>query len=88
MNRSYIGIVTTSGLQAIYRETDHVMRFLHRRLYRKRPYDGVCCWAVMSVEAAERIERQTKLGETQLALRALQENSIHFGSILPATDDD
>ena len=87
MNRSYIGVVTTTGLEAIYSETDDVRRFLSRRLYRRRPNEAFCCWAVMTAEEAEYIDHQTKAGEHQLALRALQEYSVHFGSILPTMDD-
>lgn len=87
MNRSYVGIITAQGLQALYSENDHLLRFVVRRIYRKRPYDGICCWAVIPEEAAELIERQTEQGESQLAFQALQEYSIHGGSILPAVDD-
>ena len=88
MNRSYVGVVTAQGLQAIYQESDHLLRFLNRRLYRKQPFLGLCCWAVMAEEFADQIERQTKVGDSQSALRAFQENAIHFGSILPSERED
>jgi len=88
MNRSYVGIVTASGLQAIYIESDHLLRFLDRRIYRKQPYEGLCCWAVMPEEAARQIEHQTRMGQNQHALAALQEHSIYCGSILPSSGEN
>lgn len=87
MNRSYVGIITHRGLQAIYHENDHVVRFLNRRLYRRRPYGGLCCWAVMPDETADQVERQMELGENLLALRTMQTHALHFGSILPHFDE-
>ena len=87
MIRSYVGIVTTRGLQAFYCENDHIVRFLNRRLYRHKPYAGLCYWAVMPDETANQVERQLELGEYVLALRTLQTHALHYGSILPASDD-
>ena len=87
MNQAYVGIITGRGLQVIYRENDHLLRFLGRRVYRKQPYRGVCCWAVIPEETAEFIERQTQLGESRLALKTLQEHALHGGSILPDTGE-
>ncbi len=86
MNRSYVGVVTARGLQAIYRENDHVVQFLNRRFYRQEPYSGICCWAVMADETADQVERQMEFGENQLALRTLQSHALHCGSILPNAD--
>ena len=86
MNRSYVGIVTAQGLQAIYRESDHLVRFLHRRLYRQRPFDGFCYWAVMPDERVGQIESQIDQGDGQAALKSLQECADYLGAILPSSD--
>ena len=83
MNRSYLGVVTRRGLEAFFQEEDHVIRFLHRRVYRRRPYDGFCCWAVMQDEIASQIEFQLEAGDHLLALRTLQSHAMHWGAILP-----
>jgi len=85
MNRSYVGIVTAQGLQAIYRESDHLVRFLHRRLYRQRPFDGLCYWAVMPDERVGQIESQIDQGDGQAALKSLQECADYLGAILPSS---
>ena len=86
MNRSYVGIVTAHGLQAIYRESDHLMRFLDRQLYRNRPFGGLCYWAVMPDEVVVQIELQISDGESEEALQALQEYAAFLGPILPSSD--
>ena len=83
MNRSYVGIVTLRGLEAIYPENEHVIRFLHRRVFRKRPYGGLC-WAVLSDEVLDCVERQLAVGEHRLAFWTLQAHADFGGSILPS----
>jgi hypothetical protein len=83
MNRSYLGVVTRKGLEALFQEEDHVIRFLHRRVYRRRPFDGFCCWAVMSDEIADQIELQIEFGDYFQALRTLQSHAMHWGASLP-----
>ena len=86
MAQCYVGIVTRRGLESLFAETEDVVRFLDRRLYRRRPYPGISFWAVMPDEAAELIATQLRMGEQREALRTLQVNSLHLGSILPSGD--
>ena len=86
MGQSYVGVITAHGLQAIYRENNHVVRFLDRQLYRKKPFCGLCCWAVIPDQVVQQIEIQIRLGECQAALRSLQEHASFMGPILPASD--
>lgn len=83
MNHSYLGVITRRGLEAFYPEEDHVIRFLHRRVYRVRPYTEFCCWAVMHGEIAHLIELQIEFGEPRLALWTLQQSALHWGMSLP-----
>lgn len=84
MAQCYVGMVTRRGLEGLFAETEDVVRFLDRRMYRQRPYRGVCLWAVLPDEAAEQVRMQLEFGEQREALRTLQCQSLHFGSILPS----
>ncbi len=84
MTQSYVGVITTEGLQAIYRESDHLVRFLERRLYRTRPVAGLCYWAVLADQDLEYIELQLQQGESHAALRSLEEAAEFGGVILPS----
>lgn len=86
MNQSYVGVITAHGLQAIYQESDHVVQFLDRQLYRKKPFFGLCCWAVIADHVAEQIEFQIRLGDSKAALRVLQEYADFLGPILPRSE--
>ena len=86
MNRAYVGIVTRRGLEAIFPENDHVVRFLHRRVYRRRPFAGVCCWAVLSDEMTDQIEWHLEFGENLLALQTLLSEAVQYGSIPPSLE--
>jgi len=83
MIQSYVGVITAEGLQAIYRESDHLVRFLERQIYRRRPVAGLCYWAVLGDQDLEYIELQLQHGECQAALRALEETAEFGGAILP-----
>ena len=84
--QSYVGIVTADGLQAIYRENEHVLRFLDRQIYRKKPFPGLCYWAVIAKPVVEQIEIQIRLGDSLSALQVLQEHADFLGPILPESN--
>ena len=86
MTQCYVGIITRRGLVGLFLENDHVVHFLVRRLYRRRPYSGIGFWSVLPEEAAEVIQALLELGEHREALRMLQSSSLHFGSILPSDE--
>lgn len=88
MNRSYLGIVTHRGLEAIFREEDHVIRFLHRRLYRRQSCDGICCWAVMNDDVVRHIQLLIREADCHAALRTLQTHALHWGVSLPDVSED
>ncbi len=87
MNKSYIGIVTRHGLEALYRENAHVIRFLHRRVYRKQPITAICYSAVLDDQVARAIEWQISVGDRGLALTTFQIYSIDSGSSLPIPNE-
>jgi len=88
MNRSYLCIVTRRGLEAIFREEEHVIRFLHRRLYRQRSCDGICCWAVMNDDVVRHIQLLIREADGLAALRTLQTHASHWGVSLPDAAED
>lgn len=86
MERGYIGIVTRRGLEGLYLETEHVVRFLDRRVYGQQPYLGCCFWAVLGSDIAERIQWDIEQADFQSALSSLQLSSSHYGPIMPSDD--
>ena len=88
MNQSYLGIVTRNGLEAIYLEEDHVIRFLHRRLYRRNACDGICCWAVMNDDVVQHVRMLIREADGLAALRTLQTHATHWGVSLPCLEED
>ena len=83
MNRSYLGVVNRCGLEALFQENDHVVRFLHRRVYRSRGSNAACYWAVMDDPTARVIEFQISMGESAQAWRTLQQYAFDYGVSLP-----
>ena len=80
MNDSYIGLVTRNGLQALYPESKHVVRFLERRAFRRPPY-SILIWAVLTSDIAECIEYELSIGESVSALKILQMEALFFGTL-------
>jgi hypothetical protein len=83
MKRSYLGLATPNGLEALYQENDHVVRFLHRRIYRPRALAAICYWAVLEDRFARLIEFQISIGEFAQAWYTLQYCAIDAGVSLP-----
>lgn len=86
MVRSYIGVVTRRGLEALYEENDHVVRFLNRRICRGRRTGGLL-WAVMDDDASEFVGVQLALGEMLAALHSLEAYAAYYGAMCPDTAD-
>ena len=86
MVRAYIGIVTRRGLEALYEENDHVVRFLNRRVCRRRRAGGLL-WAAMDDDGAEFVGVQLALGEMQAALRSLEAYALYYGPMFPDSAD-
>ena len=86
MVRSYIAVVTHRGLEALYGENDHVVRFLNRRVCRGCRMEGLL-WAVMNDDAAEFVGVQLALGEMRAALGSLEAYAVHYGAMFPDSAD-
>ena len=87
MEGSYVRIVTRHGLEALFPESDDLVRFLDRRVYRRLPYLGICVWAVLQQDIADLVQHQLRNGDQDRALSLLQDHSRSHGPILPSTYD-
>ncbi len=86
MHCGYIGLFTSRGLEGLYLESEHVVRFLDRRVYGRQPYLGCCFWAVLGSDIAERIQWDIERAHFQSALSSFQLNATHYGPIMPSDD--
>lgn len=83
MLRAFAGLASPNGLEALYSENDHVVRFLVRRAYRKTTVPRVCFWAVMDDSLACAIELLLEQGQQREALMSVCLLSEDFGPICP-----
>ncbi len=84
---SYVGLITTEGLECFWLEHEHTGRFLERRL--RREQSGFCCgyWAVVDNEAIHIVGALLDAGWAHEAALALQGLAQHFGTIIPQAPD-
>ena len=84
MHRNYIGIITPHGLEALYPESDDILRFLQRRLARRTTNPAICYWFDIDEQAATELTRHLRQGYTREALQELQAHVRFGGPMLPA----
>jgi hypothetical protein len=84
MMRSYLGIITSHGLESLFLESDYVLQFLARLAYTEQPLRGVCYWAAMNVPEATEIQGQLDEGDSDRALQILHASARFIGPILPS----
>ena len=58
MMQSYLGVITSRGLQSLFLESDYILRVLARLAYAEQPARAVCYWAAMQAPEATRIQEQ------------------------------
>jgi hypothetical protein len=89
MDDSYLGIVTSRGLETFVLETEHAAAFLLRRARLHQASTSTCCWAVLDEDAAQAVSRWIKAQQFTEALKLLNLRAKHLGRMLPEiTDDD
>jgi len=89
VTNSYLGIVTSRGLETLVVETEHAAVFLFRRAARHGDADAVCFWAVLDEKTARNVMRQIDCRRFRDALCQLNSRAVHLGTLLPPlTDDD
>ena len=87
MVKSYVGIISSRGLESLLPETEHAVPFLIRRAYRRRPTEAVCYWAVMQDTVAGEVKRQLEWKRYADALLTLRTLATYFGTISPPCVD-
>lgn len=88
MADSYLGIITRKGLELLVWETEHAERFLQRRVRRDQRLASLCCWALLSEEAAWRVRLLVRLGLHREALKLLNAEALSLGTLWPEAADD
>lgn len=79
MLKSYVGLATPLGLEALLPEHELAVRALARRAKCSR---SVCCWAVLPDDDACEIDRRLAAGEGIAALRLLEAAARSVGRIV------
>ncbi len=87
MTLSYLGIISTRGLESLQLETNHAARFFMRRAYDRQSARALCCWAVLGQHEAAFIRRLIQAGDSNKALLMLNILAVHLGTLLPETVD-
>ena len=88
MTSSYLGIITSRGLEALVLETEHAALFLNRRVARLPQGDAILCWAVLDGRTARDLTGQISSRRFGEALDQLNRRAIHLGTLLPPWVDD
>ena len=86
MMKSYVGIVSKSGIEAFYPEDPATVRFLWRRAQRQTGRIA-CFLGVLPSDAAEFIQIEIALGWNREALDHLQQHARDYGFIVPFRED-
>jgi len=89
VTNSYLGIVTSRGLEKLVVETEHAAVFLFRRAARQADGEAICFWAVLDEKMARDVIRQIDCRRFRDALCQLDSQAVHLGTLLPPlTEDD
>lgn len=78
---SYLAIVVDQQLELWTHENEHASRFVAWRAARLP--DATCCWVIVPVAVAKRVEALMAKGKKAAATRALQTYIVDWGRILP-----
>lgn len=88
MTNSYLGIITTRGLETLVVETDHAAPFLFRRLSRYPRGEAFACWAILKEKTAHDLLCQIVYRRFQDALWQLNAQALDLGTLLPPLRDE
>ena len=83
MTESYVGIVSHLGLEQLWPEQEHTLRFLLRRVQRIKSRPASCVWAVLDPAFAEQVMILIQLGRPWDALLLLQAVAFDLGPAYP-----
>jgi hypothetical protein len=81
---SYVGIVSSRGLECFVPESERFTRSLVQRAYCQQPIRSVCYWAIVPQSQAGAVARSLGAGRPIEALGLLEAGACSLGQILPA----
>ena len=87
MLRSYVGLISHRGLETLWPESKETYHFLARRLPRELTRGNLGYWAVLDDETVGEIRQFMTRRQHVVALRLVQLQAAHFGTIWPETLD-
>jgi hypothetical protein len=88
MTDSYLGIITTRGLERLAIETEHAAVFLFRQTARRPQGEALVCWAVLDENTARDIARQIACRHYEDAFHRFTSKAYHLGTLLPPSLED
>jgi hypothetical protein len=88
VTNSYLGIITSRGLEKLVVETQHAAPFLLRRAGRQPSGEAIVFWAVLDEKAAKAVTERVACGHFQEALCQLNGRAIHLGTLPPSLPDE
>lgn len=81
MTESYVGIVSQLGLECLWLEREHTLRFVLRQVERIKTRPACCIWAVIDRNLKEQIALQIHLGNRRDALLLLHTLAMDMGCV-------
>jgi hypothetical protein len=81
---SYVGIISSRGLEYFVPENERFTRSLVQRAYCQWPIRSVCYWAIVPHGQAGAVARSLDAGRHVEALGLLEAGACSLGQILPA----
>ncbi len=87
MRNAYVGIANSGNLECLHAEDTHTIKFLRRRIERRRQLGDVCFWAVLDVRFATVITMELSSGNHAQAFTLLQALADEVGRVLPEVVD-
>ncbi len=84
MLRSFVGIATQNGLEALLPEHTQALRLLQTRARRYPIRRQLCFWAVLPETVARQVQQHLEAGESVAALVTLDRNAMHLGPLVTA----
>jgi len=87
MKNSYIGIVNRRGLECLFVEDQHTVKFMQRRAALRMIDDATCFWAVIDPSFVVSIQLELDAGNARDALYLLQSFAHEAGRLLPEIPD-
>lgn len=86
MWQSFVGIVSSRGVELFCAEHPHTIKFLWHRFAREQGRVS-CFWAVMPENKASLVARAVELGRSREAFNTIRTHARECGMLLPNDSD-